>query len=131
MTPSYFNASAASSYRCLAFDKASLNATERVIKKPSKSHVTVLQLATALTESVRPSLLLPHISQMSRRALFRYVHAWHSHRADDDDEEEEGGAAAAAVEVGAVDDDEVTLGGERCLLCRELLFLFCERHPDC
>ena len=48
-------------------------------------------------------LLLPHMSQMSSRALFRYVQAWHSHRDDDDR-----GAAAAA--------GGVVLGGERCLL---------------
>ena len=50
---------------------------------------------------------------MSTRALFRYVQAWHSHRAcaeEDEDDDVEGAA--------------VTLGGERCRLWRELLFLF-------
>ena len=61
-------------------------------------------------------LLLPHISQMSSRALFRYVQAWHSHRAEEDDDVE--GAAAAVAATAA------TLGGERCRLWRELLFLF-------
>ena len=58
---------------------------------------------------------------MSTRALFRYVHAWHSHRAEEDEDDDVEGAAAAAA---AADGTAVTLGGERCLLCRELLFLF-------
>ena len=61
---------------------------------------------------------MPHISQMSTRALFRYVQAWHSHRAEEDEDDDVEGAAPAAAGTA------VTLGGERCLLCRELLFLF-------